>query len=399
MADKCPVHDHPMPFDDQFFADPHATYAPLYEAGPVHRICLPNGAPAWMVTRYDEARDALRDRRLARSEARAGPDWISEMLPEVMRAGNLVTEDPPAHTRLRQFMNFAFTPQRVEALVPRIHEIVNGLLDAVADAGQADLMSALAAPLPITVIADMLGAPPDARVEFRAWADALLGDDLAAAQRAGQEMLRFAVEVIALKRREPADDLISYWVTATDDDGEPLRERELLGMVFILIVGGFDTTVGTLGNGIAALLTSPDEADALRADPSRFPAAVEEILRYDVSVHTGIRRFATEDLDIGGVRIPAGDTVMVSIGAANRDPDEFDHPQLMDFDRPDRHHLGFGIGVHHCIGAELARRELRVALETLLRRFPKLALAVPPEKLAWRRSFTIRVLQELPVTF
>ncbi|MGP4112741.1 cytochrome P450 family protein [Streptomyces sp. 4N509B] len=396
MTDKCPI-DHGALFDEDYFADPYRVYETLHAEAPVHRIQLPDGTPTWLVTEFVAAREALRDPRLVRSHDYAGEGMTGEVLPEPMRAGNLLTEDPPAHTRLRQFMNFAFTPRRIEALRPRVQEIIDGCLDTIEGRGEADLMNALAAPLPIAVIAELLGVPPELRGEFRGWADSLLGDDQAASRRAGAELLRFAHELLPVKRANPGDDLISYWVSKADA-GE-MTPNELVGMVFILILGGFDTTVGTIGNAVAALLAEPEKAEALRADPDRVPAALEEILRYDGSVHSGVRRFAAEDIAIGGTRISAGDAVLVSIGAANQDPVRYAEPRTMDFSREAERHLAFGIGTHHCIGAELARMEIAMALTTLLRRFPRLALAEPVESLVWRRSFVVRVLKRLPVVF
>lgn len=343
MADRCPVHDDSArPFDAAYFADPYPTYTRLRDAAPVHRVCLGDLGPEWLVTRYDDVRDGLRDQRLARHPSFAGPgNDITPFRPEML-AGNLLMEDPPEHTRLRGYINFAFTPRRVEVLRPRIGEIVDELLDAVvsdsaAADDRADLMAALAAPLPITMIGDMLGVPADARADFRAWTDAVIGGTREEGKAAGDLLLALLTELIAVKRAEPADDLVSFWLGT----GE-LSDDEMRCLAFMLLVGGQDTTVGTIGNVVLALLRHPDRADELRAHPERIDDAVEELIRWDGSAHNGFRRFATEDMTIGGVHIGAGDRVSLSIASAQRDPRRFADPDELDFARDTRRHLGFG---------------------------------------------------------
>ncbi|MFE6775888.1 cytochrome P450 [Streptomyces sp. NPDC057702] len=391
---------HPYPFDERYFRNPYPTYAALHETGrPVHRVSLPDGNDAWLITGYADASEALKDRRFVRNRRHAGPDYQSEILPEIVRSGNLHMEDGELHTRLRRFMNWAFTPKRVEAMVPRIERVTGELLDALAATGGGDIMSGLAAPLPITMTTGLLGVPDDQRGDFRYWSDELLGGEPAQARAAAEKLLEYVQGLIDLKRRAPDDDLISYWVTASDTEGKPLTDQEMVGMTFFLLLGGYDTTVGQIGASVLALAQQPDKARELRENPELIPDAVEELMRWDGSTHSGIRRFAAEDVEIGGERIAAGDLVLISLGAANRCPMRFTNPDVLDFERPDNWQLGFGRGPHHCPGKELARYELRIALGELVRRFPNLRLAVPAEEIAWRTSYLIRVPRRLPVRF
>jgi hypothetical protein len=375
----------------------------MHEAGPVQRICLPDGSPVWYVTRYGDAVEALKDRRLVRNRRHAGPDYTNEMLPEIVRAGNLHMEDGQVHTRLRQFMNWAFAPKRVAKLEARARQLTTDQLDKIAKNGGGDIMADLAAPLPITITTDILGVPDHMRGPFREWSDAMLGDDStpekrATAQTAGRDLLSLVNDLIDLKRREPADDLISYWLNAHDYDGDPLTGQEMVGMTFFLLLGGYDTTLGQIGTSTLSLINHPEIARRMREDPEIVPAAVEELARFEGSTHTGIRRFALEDLTIGDAQIATGQVVLISLAAANRDGSRFDSPTELRLDREDSQPLTFGRGVHQCPGKDLARMELQVALGELASRFPNIACAIPQNQLIWRRSWFIRVLRELPVT-
>lgn len=390
MRNRCPVHDHVMPFDADYIRDPYPVYEQLRESAPIHRICLPEGTPAWLVTRYEDVSELLKDKRLARNRRHANDDYTNELLPEFVRTGNLHMEDGDVHTRLRRFMNFAFTPKRVDALVPSIRTETELLLDRLAAAGGGDFMDMVAAPLPIKITVEMLGIPDDMGGEFRNWADAILGGDIAVARAAGKDLLEFIYKLIARKQEEPGDDLMSHWVHHVDEDGYKLTEQEMVGMTFFLSLGGYDTTVGSAGSALLALLTQREKADRLRKDPGLIPNAVEELLRWDGSAHNGLRRFATEDLVIGDVKVAQGDTVILSIASANHDPRHFPDPQVLDFDRDDLAHWAFGRGPHHCPGKELARIELRILLERVLERFPDMTLAMAPEDVQWRPSYIVR---------
>lgn len=394
--DTCPRHGERMPFDDKaFYADPYAVYRQLNDEGSVHRVCMDDCPPEWVITRYDDVREALRDQRLARNRRHANPNFPLEQIPESLHHGNVLTEDPPEHTRLRQFMIHAFTPKQSRRVEPRITELVDELLSDMS--GEADLMLDFASPLSITIIGELLGVPRDTQPEFRVWCDEIIAGTPEVSKASGERLLAFFSELVAEKRASPGDDLVSDWLTARAADGSKLTDQELVAMPFFLFLAGQDTTVGALGNAMAGLLTHPELVDRLRAEPDRWPTAVEELMRWDTSALRGWRRFTTEDVTIGGVTIPAGDCVNVSIAAAHRDPRHYRDPDTIDIDRAERGHLGFGRGPHACPGSELGRIELRVALRTLFDRYPDVRLAVPPAELRWRESSFIRMLTSLPV--
>lgn len=397
MTSKCPMHQLDVPFDADFYADPYPMYTRLREEAPIHRVCLPEGPPVWLVTRYEDVAELLKDRRLVRNRRHAS-DYENETLPEFVRDGNLHMEDGEIHTRLRRFMNFAFTPKRIDVLRPRIVAETARLLDEIEEQGGGDLMQMLAAPLPITITAELLGIPRDMAGPFREWSDGLLSGVLDDARAAGQSLLEFIYRLVELKQAEPGDDLMSHWVHSLDEEGKPLTEQEVVGMSFFLLIGGYDTTVGSMGSSILALLTHPHLADRLRAHPELIPGAVEEMLRWDGSAHNALRRFAIEDMTIAGTHIAAGDAVVLSISSANRDPDRFPRPDELDFDREDVQHWSFGRGAHHCPGKELARIEIRVMLDMLLQRFPRMALANPAEEVLWRPNYLIRSPRKIVVT-
>lgn len=398
MAGKCPAHGNPIPFDDDYFFSPYPTYAALHEAGGAHRVCDVDESPQWIVTRYEDVRDGLRDARLARNPSYAGPDYPGDALPEDLLDACPLISDPPEYTRLRRFINFAFIPRRVNALLPRITEVVDGLLDGVAEDGKTDLMGALASALPITIICDMLGVPPELRADFRSASEAMLTGTEEEAGAAFDPLVTMLAGLIERRQADPEDDLISHWSHWKNDDGSPaLSFPELLSMSFFTLIAGFETTAGTLGNALANLLRNPEKIAELRADPSLYPDAVEELIRFDGSVQSGVRRFAVEDMEIGGCPVKAGDVVTLSLGAAGRDPRRFPEPDELDFHRENKQHLGFGLGPHVCPGMELGRAQVRVALRALFERFPDIRLAAPADELRWRHSNFIRVLQELPV--
>ncbi|MGW7273401.1 cytochrome P450 family protein [Streptomyces sp. NPDC054864] len=393
---------------DGLIDDPYAVHARLRDTAPVHRVAGPDGSPAWLVTRYDDVRAALADPRLSLDKSRALPgSYRGLALPPALDA-NLLNMDPPDHTRIRRLVGKAFTSRRVESLRAPIRRTADELLDAVAPLGRADLVTAYAAPLPITVICDLLGVPAGHRPDFRVWTDALVAPDPArpqAAKEAVVAMLGFFTQLLAKKRKEPAEDLLSDLI-AVRDEGEGgragedrLSEDELMSLAFLILFAGYENTVQLIGNAVLALLRHPDQLAALRADLSQLPAAVEEFMRYDGPALLAIRRFPLEDVTIGGVTVPAGETVLISPSAADRDPRRYPDADRLDITRDASGHLALGHGIHHCVGAPLARLETATALAALLERFPRLALAVPPGELRWRPSMRARGLLALPVTF
>ncbi len=381
----------------------HARYAELAAAGPVHRIVLPTGEPAWLITGYEEARQALHDPRLVKSDATQANLGRDLLPPDVFAAKNhqMLNHNPPDHTRLRRLVTAAFTRRRIEQLAPRIQQITDELLDAMAAATQVDLIDAFAYPLPLTVICELLGVPADRRTEFHTWSPimvtgVLAGPDVFVA--AATAMVSYLRELIEAKRAAPTDDLLSALVAVRDGE-DRLSEDELTSMVFLLLVAGHETTVNLIGNGVLALLTHPEQLALLRTQPDRLPAAVEELLRFDGPLQVATFRWTAEPVEIGGVTIPAGEIVVPGLLAANRDPACTAQPDALDITRTDNPHLTFGHGIHHCLGAPLARLEGRIALGTLLARFPRLRLAVPAEQLTWRPGVLLNSLAALPVAW
>ncbi|MEU5611843.1 cytochrome P450 [Streptomyces sparsogenes] len=386
--------------------DPHAAYAKLREEGPVHRISGPDGRPAWLVTRYDDVRRALADPRLSLDKSNALPgNFRGFALPPALDA-NLLNMDPPDHTRVRRLVAKAFTPGRVERMREPVRRAAEELLDAVAPAGRADLIAAYAGPLPITVICDLLGVPQRDRRDFRAWSDALIAPDPARphlAKEAVGAMLRFYTGLIASKRAEPGDDLLSDLIAVRDDEGgsggDRLTEDELTSLAFLLLLAGYENVIHLIGNSVLALLDHPPLLRELRERPAGLAAAVEEFARHDTPAPLAIRRFPLEDLEIGGVTVPAGETVLLSLASANRDPARFREPDRLDPNNGRSGHLAFGHGIHYCLGAPLARLEAEIALAALLSRFPGLRLDVPRDQLRRRPSMRAHGLISLPVTW
>lgn len=379
----------------------HARYAQLAAAGPVHRITLPTGELAWLITGYAEVRQALHDPRLVKSDlalANSGRDLLP---PEVFAAvaSHMLNRNPPDHTRLRRLVTTAFTRRRVEQLAPRIQQITDDLLDGMAGATQVDLIASFALPLPITVICELLGVPADRRAEVHDWSTTfvtgvLAGPDVLVA--AVTAMVSYLRELVDTKRTDGADDLLSALVAARYGQ-DRLSEDELISMVFLLLVAGHETTVSLIGNAVHALLTHPEQLTLLRAQPHRLPDAIDEMLRFDPPGQVATFRWSAEAVDIGGVIIPAGEIVLAGLLAANRDSACTAKPDELDITRTDNPHLAFGHGIHHCLGAPLARLEGRIALGTLLARFPGLRLAVPAQQLTWRQGVIMNGLAALPV--
>jgi cytochrome P450 len=396
-------------FDAAFKGDPYPTYAELRSIAPVHRTTLPDGRGVWLVTRYEDVLAVFKDERFVKDWRKVmTPEQLAQIppIPDVMKplSQNMLDTDPPDHERLRALVSKAFTPRLIERMRPRVQAIADVLLDAVEDRGEMDLIDDYAFPLPITVIAELLGVPAEDRDSFREWSDAAVSGNatekyleevLIPHMRAFTDYLRSLFEE---KYKEPKDDLISALVLA-EQAGDTLSEDELLGMVFLLLVAGHETTVNLISNGTLALLRHPEQLQTLRDNPSLIKPAVEELLRYDGPVETSTERFAREDVAIGETVIPRGEMVLVVIAAADRDPRRFPDPDALDIARVNNKHLAFGKGIHHCLGAPLARMEGQIAIGTLLSRMQNLRLKVSPEALAWRPGMVLRGLQSLPVEF
>lgn len=375
----------------------HAGYSQLRHGGPIRQITLPSGAAGWLVTGFAEARQALADPRLT---GRTGAVGDRRGLSRDVQLGmntHMLNLDPPDHTRLRRLVSAAFTRRRILALRPRIQQITDELLDAMAGLQEVDLIKALALPLPIRVLTTMLGVPPDDIGTFRRGTEILTTSALGIGEldAAAADMLGYIRALLGDKRRHPGADLLSALVAVRDGDDQ-LTEHELTSMVFLLLIAGYETTVNLIGNAVLALVSNPAQLARLREDPDRIPAAVEEFLRYESPVHVALR-VSKEEIRLAGTAIPAGSVVLVSLLAANRDPVRFDAADHLDLRRADNPQLAFGHGIHHCLGAPLARLEGGIAVGSLLARFPGLHAAVPAESLRWRESMVMHGLESLPV--
>jgi hypothetical protein len=386
-----------------FLADPYPFYHRLRAADPVHL----HETGFWLVTRYADAVAILRDPRFARPPGPAAENVDSlverdQLSPrEFLRAYGILWQNPPDHTRLRRLVNKAFTPGVVNALRPKIQAIVDDLLHAAQERGGADLIADLAYPLPVQVIAELVGVPLEDRDSFRTWSLDLVGafdparghDAMQRGNMAVEAFVHYFRDLITERRARPREDLLSALIAA-QDAGDRLSERELLANVIFLFVAGYETTVGLIGNGVLALLRHPDQLAELRGDPALAASAVEELLRYDSPQQT-IFWAVTEDVCWGDKVIRPGQEVLIMVGAVNRDPERFEEPDRLDLTRADNRHLAFSHGIHFCLGAPLARAEGQIAIPAVIRRFPNVALAAEPE---WQPTVFIRRLSSLSVT-
>ena len=386
-------------FDGDFWRDPYPAYAALRENAPVVEVPLPQGGSTWLLTRYDDVLAAFTDERLVKDVRKVMPPGSPD--PRGPGGSMMLLQDPPDHTRLRRLVTRAFTARRVADLRPRVEEISAGLLDALAagDPGASvDLVDAYAVPLPVAVICELLGVPAGDRAEFGAWSNAMIDDSGAADGPAATEAMgRYIGSLLASPDRP--DDALLTALLAASVEGDRLTPQEVVAMGILLLVAGHETSANLIGNAALGLLTD-DGLRARAADASSMPAVVEEFLRFDGPVHNAPLRFAATDVEYSGTTIPAGSVVTLSIGSANRDPERFDRPAVFDAERPQERgvsNLAFGHGVHHCLGAGLARLEGEVALGALLARFPQMSLAVAPDVLVHRRSTIVHGLAALPV--
>ncbi|MGW2637073.1 cytochrome P450 family protein [Streptomyces sp. NPDC001348] len=391
----------------EFRRDPHAVYARLREAAPVCPMRPPHGNETYLITRYEDARAALSDPRLSK-DMYGAMDAYRKIFGDssVALDDNMLNSDPPKHTRLRRLVNSAFTPRRVQALRPRIEEIVGSLLDECPTREPFDLLPAFAFPLPITVICDLLGVPPEERslMQRLSTTVAQTGFDAEAKraqQQAEEDLHAYFSQLVAAKRDRPGDDLLSALTAVRDNEGG-LTESELVSTAFLLMFAGHKTTAYLIGNAVHHLLSRPAQLRAVRENPELLRPAVEELVRYDGSVESATFRYATEDVEYGGARIPKGALVQIALSSANRDPRKFDAPDELDVMRPGNAqdaHLGFGHGSHYCLGAPLARLETQLALTGLFGRFPRMAPADPGGAPRWLEvPFpAFRGLAELPV--
>jgi cytochrome P450 len=394
----------------RFKADPYPFYARLRAEAPVWRTTLPDRRAAWLVTRYENVARVLKDDTFAKDklnamnpQQRAKTPWVPGFLKPLER--NMLDLDDPDHARLRALVSKAFTPRLIERLRGRIEVLCEELLDAMARKegrrGQIELVTEYALPLPATVIAELLGAPAEDHAKFHRWSNRLVSvsskRNMLRAVPAALLFVRYLRNLIERRRADPRDDLITALIGA-EEAGDKLSEDELLAMAFLLLVAGHETTVNLIASGMLALLEHPKQMKRLRREPFLVKPGVEELVRYASPVEMATERYAREDVEIEGTTIPRGELVLAVLGSANRDERHFEDPDVLDLARDPNRHLAFGRGgVHHCLGAPLARMEGQIAISVFLRRFPTARLAVASETLRWRRGLFLRGLQRLPL--
>ncbi|QKG19911.1 cytochrome P450 family protein [Actinomadura verrucosospora] len=399
------VHPDAVVLETALLADPPALRARLGSDAPVHRVVLPDGMPSWLVTGNDAIRQALNDPRIVRDAAAAAPglrEHLGLASDDFVLTRHMLFADPPDHTRLRRLVSRAFTARRIERLRPRVTELAHGLIDAFAGRGRADLVASLALPLPVAVISELLGVPAADRARFERRAEIITGagtsSDAAELAAAGQWFDCYLIDLVERRRREPGDDMISAMLAVQEQD-DRLTDVEVRSNAFLLLAAGFETSVNLIANGVLALLRHPGQLAGLRADRGLMRSAVEELLRYDSPVSSITYRFARERTSIAGTVIEAGEHIALSPPCGNHDTAKFTAPERLDLRRRGNAHVGFGHGIHFCLGAPLARLEGEVVFGAVLDRLPGLALAVPAEELTWKETFIVHRLDSLPVTF
>jgi cytochrome P450 len=396
-------------FSPEFRANPYIDYAWAREHDPIHKVTLAGGREGWLIVRYENAEEVLRDPRFTKDQRKVLPadkQFGSHMSnPKVLEhiTSHMLSSDPPDHTRLRALVNKVFTPHMIEQWHERIQTITTELLDAVQGKGRMELIGDFAFPLPMTVISEMLGIPEEDRLQFRAWSNALLsssGGETHFEQifTAMEFFSAYLTKLIKWRHKQPGDDLVSTLVQV-ESEGDKLSENELISMIFLLLIAGHETTVNLIGNGVLALLQHPEQMEKLRQDPTLIKSAIEELLRYNGPLFTATNRWAREDVEIAGTLIRKGDLVLVGISSANHDGEQFSHAEELDITRKENRHLAFGKGIHYCLGAPLARLEGQIVIASLLQRFPNLRLEVDPQSLTYRPGTLVHALDTLPVTF
>ncbi|WP_010532371.1 cytochrome P450 family protein [Lentibacillus jeotgali] len=389
-----------------FNQNPYPVFSKLRENDPVYRTVMADGQYAWIVTRYEDAVSVLKDNRFIKDPTNLITDEEKRTDRKAEKGvfmNTMLFSDLPDHKRLRGLVQKAFTPRMIEGLRGRIEEITNDLLDGIQQEGKMEIINDFAFPLPIIVICEMLGVPSEDRNQFRSWSNTLVEannnpEQIQNVQQDLEAFIGYIHQLITKRRKDPQRDLISSLIRA-EEEGDQLTEPELYGVVSLLIIAGHETTVNLIGNGILALLEHPDQMEKLKQQPNMMKTAVEEFLRYNGPVEFSTNRWAGETLDFKGKTIPKGELVLVALDSADRDPDQFKDPNVLDVTRQQNRHLAFGKGIHFCLGAPLARLEGGIAFNTLLRRMPDLRLNTDPESLQWRPGMLMRGLKELPVAF
>src|SRR6266536_1492984 len=390
-----------------FKANPFPFYAQLRAEAPVFPVKLPIRQRAWLITRYDDVLNVLKDERFAKDRRHAmTPEqlkklpWIPPMFKPLEH--NMLDLDSPNHTRLRALVHKAFTPRLIEQMRDQIQAVTNELLDAAEPNGGMDLIADFALPLPLTMIGRILGVPAKDNHKFHRWTKTLLSagtnTNYVVFIPIIMRFMGYLKKLIKERRAHPKDDLVTALVQAKDGS-DKLSGDEVLAMIFLLLVAGHETTVNLIGSGSLALLEHPDQLEKLRIEPAIIKPAIEELLRFVCPVEMATERYAREDITIAGTTIPRGELVLAVLGSANRDADYFDNPDSLDVTRENNKHLAFGLGAHYCLGAPLSRLEGQIAISTLIRRMPNLRLSIAPAQIRWRGGIILRGLEALPVSF
>ena len=379
-------------YGERLWDDPYAVFDDLRRSGDVHPVQFPDGSQAWLILGHAEVRRALTDPTLSknwqRATGRTGPEILGR---------NMLTCDPPDHTRLRRLISRTFSARRIATMAASVQATVDTVLGGVEARGTIELVTGLAVPVALGTVVDLLGVPFLERGRFRRWTNEIMtSTDPAVEERLTYELVGYLDALVEHKRTEPGDDLLSEMIRAVDEDGGRLSHDELRGTAFLLLLAGHETTVNLIANGVHALLTHRAQLAALRADWTLVDAVIDEVLRWEGPLTYTTTRFTTDPYRVGAVTIPGdGSRVLLAIGSASRDAALFPEPHRFDIHRPPSAHFAFGYGIHHCLGAPLARLEGRIVLRALFTRFSDLALVSPTG--SWRRSLTSRAMTELTV--
>ncbi|MEW9503008.1 cytochrome P450 family protein [Jeotgalibacillus marinus] len=392
-------------YSSEYQNNPYPTLSNLRKYEPIHEFTVNKREVSWLITRYSDVVALFKDERLTKDLRNVMSEDELKQTIEIKEAdfiiNNMLFKDPPDHRRLRFLVQKVFTPRMIEGLRTRIEEISANLLEDLETKRSVDLMEDYAAPLPIIVISEMMGIPVADRNQFRIWSNAVTDisngtEDIEKLNSYVKEFIDYLEILIEERRQSPQDDIISGLVMA-EEDGKNLSKKELLSMLFLLIVAGHETTVNLIGNGMLALLQHPEQLEKLRTHPEHIKTAVEELLRFTNPVEIATARYALEDMTLYGKEIKKGELILLSIAAANRDPECFDNPEKLDITRERNKHIAFGFGMHHCLGAPLARLEGQIAFSALIQRFPNIKLDVDEHEIKWRHSEIFRGLVELPI--
>jgi cytochrome P450 len=387
----------------QFRSNPYPFYARLRKEHPVIQVVTPEGHRAWLITRYEDALNALKDKRLSKDIRNLGekPPWVPKYFEPLAR--NMLDLDDPDHARLRTLVHKAFTPKLIETLRASIEALSEELIELARPRGRMDLIAEFALPLPVAVISQMLGIPKPEQDKFHCWSNMIVSSQSSkfGALKAIPSVisfLRYIRRLVRLRQVRPENDLTTAMIQA-EEAGDRMSGDEMLSMIFLLLIAGHETTVNLIGNGMLALLTHPEQMKELRGDPLLVASAVEEMLRFDSPLEMATERYTTEEVEYSGTAIPSGARVYVVIASANRDEQQFERADQFDITRPNNRHLSFGVGAHYCMGAPLARLEGQIAITALLKRMPELRLAVAYNEISWKPGLILRGVKRLPVEF